>query len=105
MSDTTILEAHIGDVGTKIRLTLTDLCVAANLEGYTLLQIHLRSPSGNVKSLSASLVGAAAAGIIEAVTVAGTLDKAGDWKVQAYLESPTWKGHSSVVALKVYAAF
>ena len=74
----TIAEAHVDDVGTEIRLNVTDGGVPVDLTGATELTIRLRKPSGATVDKPAFLVGAVTDGVINCYTAAGDLDEAGN---------------------------
>ncbi|MDF1845138.1 MAG: hypothetical protein P1U77_27320 [Rubripirellula sp.] len=65
----TIAEAHVDDVGTEVRLNVTDGGVPVDLTGATELTIRLRKPSGATVDKPAILVGAATDGVINCYTI------------------------------------
>ena len=98
-----IAEAHVNDVGTEIRLTLTDGGFAVDLTGATELKILLRKPSGAVVEKDAGVVGDATSGVINCYTATDDLDEAGLYEVQARIALPAWSGHSASRQLRVHA--
>jgi hypothetical protein len=95
-------ELHVGDVGVKLRSTIMDGSEVADLSTQTLLQYLLRKPSGTVSTLTASLVNDGLDGLIEFITVSGTLNEAGFYKLQAYIEITSNKWHTDTVTFRVY---
>ena len=98
----TIAEAHVDDVGTEVRLNVTDGGVPVDLTGATELTILLGKPSGAVAAKPATVLGAETEGVIRCYTSAGDLDEAGLYLVQARLVLPAWSGHSDKRQLRVY---
>lgn len=98
----TIAEAHVDDVGTEVRLNVTDGGVPVDLTGATELTIRLRKPSGATVDKPAFLVGAATDGVINCYTAAGDLDEAGIYFVQARIVLAAWSGHSEKRQLRVH---
>lgn len=43
----------------------------------------------------------ASATAMKYTTLAGDIDVSGTWKLQAYVETPSWKGHGEVVEMNV----
>lgn len=83
-------DAHVGDVGTVIQVTLQgndSNCVASALDisAATTLEIRLKKPDGSVLTKNASFVTDGSDGKINYTTIAGDLDQAGVWKVEAYV--------------------
>ena len=98
----TIGEAHVDDVGTEVRLNVTDGGVPVDLTGATELTIRLRKPSGAIVDKPAFLVGPATDGVINCYTAAGDLDEAGIYFVQARIVLAAWSGHSEKRQLRVH---
>lgn len=95
-------ELHVGDAGTKIRATIMDGSSPADLSTQTLLQYKLRKPSGTVVVLNASLVNSGVDGLIQYITSASTLDEAGMYKLQAYIEIASNHWHTDEIMFRVY---
>ena len=100
---TPIAEAHVGDVGTEIRLTVTDTGVAVDLTDATELTILLGKPSGAVVEKAALVVGDPTDGVINCYTAEGDLDEEGMYLLQARIVLAAWSGHSDTRRLRVYA--
>lgn len=82
-----------GDVGTKIIL---DCGVDISLSSAR--SIIVRKPSGLSTTWVSVLEGTNS---IQYTTLAGDLDEVGRWKLQAYIEMPSWKGSGEVVMLVI----
>lgn len=92
----------VGDVGTEIRLTVTDQDdTVVSLAAATVLEIHAQKPSGSTVEWTATLYGSGADGKIKYVTKTGDIDERGTWKIQAYVEVGAFKGHSRSVRFNV----
>ena len=86
----------VGDTGTEIILD----CGTA-LASATVRQVIARTPRGTKKTWTATQEGLNS---IKYTTAAGDLDQPGEWRLQAYIEMPGWKGFGDVVSLTVKAA-
>jgi hypothetical protein len=85
---------HVGDIGTAIRVTVTDRGTAVNLSTYTTLELIFRNPDGTVTTQTADFTTSGTDGQIEYVTqTVNDLDVPGPWKVQARVVSSSgrWK--------------
>lgn len=88
-------EGRVGDVGTVLRITVTEGGAPVDISSATTKQIKLRDPSGNVSTKTASFYSDGSDGIIQYTTVDGDLDEAGTWHLQAYLAITGWTGYSA----------
>jgi hypothetical protein len=82
-----------GDIGTIIAFD-----VAEDISTATLLKLKYKKPDNSTGFWIADPYGLTGMGYI---TLADDLDVAGRWKVQAYVEMPGWKGHSSAMTFDV----
>jgi len=83
-------EIHVGAVGPVLRPTIKDQAgTAISVADATLKQIKLEKPDGTRSAKTASFYTDGTDGIIQYAFVAGDLDVAGDWKAEAYAETPT----------------
>ena len=81
--------AQVGDIGTIIRYTSeTDLSDAS------ILKLKYKKPDGTSGEWEADVYETYSAQY--ETTLATDLDKAGDWKLQIYMETTDWKGHSEI---------
>lgn len=85
MTDTVI---HVGDVGTIIRLTIVekDEVTPVDVSTSTLRKFYFLKPSGLKVNKTAVFNTDGIDGKLKYVVVAGDLDEAGTWQVQAYVE-------------------
>lgn len=90
-------KVYVGDVGTVITLD-----TGVDISAATVREIKVSLPNGRSATWSAALSGTTA---ISFTTIANTLQLAGTYKLQAYVETPTWSGRGETVTLEVYAAF
>lgn len=83
---------HIGDIGTVIRVTITENGSPLNVAGASTKEIVLFKPSGAVVVKAAAFTTNGADGQIQYTTLAGDLDDVGVWYVQArvVLGAGTW---------------
>jgi hypothetical protein len=97
-------EIHIGDVGTVLTFTVKNQAgVVVNLSTATQHDLIFRKPDGTVLSKTGAFVTDGSDGKIKYVTVAGFLDLAGIWKVQADIDYATTKWKSDIGEFRVYA--
>lgn len=85
---------QLGDVGTAIRISLAG---SMDLSTAVAQTIRYRKPSGDTGEWTATVVG----DTVEYITVAGDIDEAGVWYIQAYVDLTTWQGTSKAVSLRV----
>jgi hypothetical protein len=89
----------VGDVGTPIVLD-----VGADIYDAVSMHMVVRKPSGKTVEWEATLGPVNSIGqytTIMYVTQEGDWDEPGVWKIQAYIELPTWSGHGDVVTFKL----
>ena len=97
-------DIHVGDVGTRLTVTLTDETGAAvDVTGASLLEMRLRLPGGGTLTRGATTVTDGSDGQISYVTQAGDLSEAGEWELQAYVVLPGGAWHSDVTRFDVLA--
>lgn len=95
-------EIRKNDVGTELRVTLTDSGTAVDVSTATTLQIKLKAPSGTVSTKTASYVTNGTNGQIKYVTQSGDLSETGTWRWQAYVVIGTSSWHSEMQSFKVH---
>lgn len=90
-------KVYVGDTGTAIELD-----VGVSLAAATAQSIEARRPDGTTVSWAATVVDGTK---VRFITLADTLNQAGEWKLQArvVLPSGTWTGEA--VALRVFRLF
>lgn len=90
-------KVYVGDIGTQIVLDC-----GQDISSATARSIEVRKPDGSTASWPATASGMTA---IAYVTLAGSLDMPGPYRLQALVTLPsgTWRGETA--QLSVYAAF
>lgn len=87
---------YVGDIGTALRLTVTEDGSALDVSGAGNAYIKLRTPDGRLLTKNASFVDDGTDGQIQYVTQANDLDVPGKWRIQGYLTNlGGWTGHTS----------
>jgi len=88
---------YVGDIGTAI---IVDVC--SDITGATLAALNVTKPDGT----AVQWVGAVydTTKIRYYVTV-DDFDQVGEYRLQAYVEMPTWQGHGNTTTFKVTALF
>lgn len=96
-------EIHVGDVGTMFIATLVEDGVALDISAATTLEVVFAKPDGTAATRTAVFYSDGTDGKIRYATITGDLDQDGKWKVQAYVEMPSWSGHSDIATFRVYS--
>jgi hypothetical protein len=98
-------EIHQNDIGTRFLVTLKDDGVVVSVSGAALRQFDIRKPSDVVINKTASVFddGTSVSGVMYYDTIAGDLDEAGHYKLQAKV-SPSGGGtfYSDIYSFKVH---
>tara|TARA_R110002020_G_scaffold103752_15_gene243186 strand:+ start:690 stop:1001 length:312 start_codon:yes stop_codon:yes gene_type:complete len=97
-------EIHQNDVGTRFLVTVKDDGVLVNVSGATLRQINIKKPDDSVLNRTASIISdwSAVSGVMYYDTVAGDLDEAGQYKLQAKVAIPSGTYYTDVYSFKVH---
>lgn len=100
MADTII---HNGDVGTIIRLTITedDDTTAVDVSGATVKTFYFLKPTGTKINKTVVFDSDGTDGKLKYTTIAGDIDTVGRWQVQAYVEIGTAKYYSTKATFSV----
>lgn len=100
MTDTII---HVGDVGTIIRLTITedDDTTTVDVSTASVKKFYFAKPDGARVNKTAEFNTTGTDGKLKYVTVAGDIDTAGKWQVQAYVEIGAAKYYSTKTTFSV----
>lgn len=96
-------ELHVGDVGTNIQSLILDQAEdIVDLSGATVKRYLLYKPDKTVVELDCVLVTNGTDGLMKFVTVANTLDQAGFYSLQGYIEVSTNKWHTDIIKFRVF---
>ena len=97
-------EIHQNDVGTRFLVTVKDDGVLVNVSGATLRQINIRKPDDSILNRPAQIISdwRAVSGVMYYDTVAGDLDEAGQYKLQAKVSIPSGTYYTDVYSFKVH---
>lgn len=87
---------YVGDIGTVIELD----CVS-DISTATVTKIRYQKPDRKVGEWPAVRSG----NKISFTTVSGSLDQAGTWRLQAYVEMPNWRGRGETVDMVIHSLF
>ena len=94
---TTVEEIHYNDVGSPLRVTLSDSQTGAvvDISDAVTLQIILQKPDGTTLTKTAVFVTDGTNGQLQYVTVDGDLNAVGNWQLQVYYvgASGSWKSN------------
>lgn len=98
-------EIHQNDVGTRFLITVKDdgkLVNISGVAGSSIHQISFRKPSDTVIYRNAILQDYGISGIMYYDTVAGDLDEAGVYKLQAKVVVPSGTYYTDIYTFKVF---
>jgi hypothetical protein len=96
---------HVGDVGTVFEVTVKEGSTVVDISTATVKSFVCRKPSGAVVTWTAEFATNGTDGKLRYTTAEDDLDRAGDWRMQAYIEMPTGAWHSDEATFKVAANF
>jgi len=83
----------VGDTGTKIILD-----VGLDISAATVRKIKYLTPDGVLEEWAANQETTTS---ISFITIADSLNVAGKWKLQAYIETASWKRHGEIATMTV----
>ena len=95
-------EIHLDDIGTRFLVTIKDDGNLVNVSGATIKQFNFKKPSDTVINRSATLVDAGISGVLYYDAVAGDLDEAGHYKLQAKVAIPSGTYYTDIHTFKVH---
>ena len=99
-------EIHQNDIGTRFLITVKDDGNIVNISGVgasTVHQLNFRKPSDTVINRNATLQDVGISGVMFYDTVAGDLDEAGIYKMQAKVVTPSGTYFTDVHTFKVHS--
>ena len=99
-------EIHKDDVGTRFLITIKDdgnLVNISGVDGSSVHQINIRKPSDVVINRNATLQDFGISGVMFYDTIAGDLDEAGFYKLQAKVVIPSGTYFTDVYTFKVHS--
>lgn len=97
----TLLGIVESDYGGIIELTVTDAGTAVDISSYTTRQFKFLTPSGTLKTKTATLKTDGTDGKLQYTLASGDIDAPGAWYVQVYLASATRQLSSVPLAFTV----
>lgn len=89
-------EIHVGDVGTQLVGTVTDDAVAVDVSLASVKTIVLTKPNGVVVTKTASFFTNGVDGKLLYTTIAGDLDRAGEWRIQGHVTLANGDWHTKI---------
>ena len=98
-------QIHQDDVGTRFEITIKDdgnIVNISGVEGGSVHQLSFRKPSDTVIDRTATLKDHGISGVMFYDTVAGDLDEAGIYKLQAKVIIPSGTFFTDIYTFKVY---
>ena len=95
-------EIHLDDIGTRFLVTIKDDGNLVKVSGATIKQFNFKKPTYTFKNRSATLVDAGISGVLYYDAVAGDLDEAGHYKLQAKVAIPSGTYYTDIHTFKVH---
>ena len=99
-------EIHQDDIGTRFLITVKDDGELVNISGVggsTIHQISFRKPSDTVVNRNATLQDFGISGVMFYDSIAGDLDEAGLYKLQAKVVVPSGTYYTDIYSFKVHS--
>jgi hypothetical protein len=99
-------EIHQNDIGTRFLITIKDdgnLVNISGVDGSSVHQVNIRKPSDVVINRNATLQDFGISGVMFYDTIAGDLDEAGFYKLQAKVVIPSGTYFTDVYTFKVHS--
>ena len=99
-------EIHQDDVGTRFLITVKDdgnLVNISGVSGGSIHQVSIRKPSDTVIDRNATLQDYGISGVMHYDSVAGDLDEAGVYKLQAKVVIPSGTYYTDIYTFKVHS--
>jgi len=99
-------EIHQDDVGTRFLITVKDdgsLVNISGVSGGSIHQVSFKKPSDTVINRNATLQDYGISGVMYYDTVAGDLDEAGLYKLQAKVVVPSGTYYTDIYSFKVHS--
>ena len=99
-------EIHQNDIGTRFLITVKDDGSIVNISGVggsTVHQLSFRKPSDTIITRNATLQDYGISGVMFYDTVAGDLDEAGIYKMQAKVITPSGTYFTDIHTFKVHS--
>lgn len=96
-------EIHQNDIGTRLLITIKDDGEVVDISNAVFRQINIRKPSDSVINRTGSIFGngSESSGVMYYDTVAGDLDEAGHYKLQAKVSLPSGTYYTDIFTFKV----
>lgn len=94
---------QVGATNLLVELEIRNEYAPLNISGATTKNIIIEKPNDTIITASGSFTTDGTDGLLYYRTVAGDLDQAGTYNVQAYLVLPDFVGYSTPVSFTVYA--
>jgi hypothetical protein len=93
---------RVGDVGTNMEIEVLRNCAEIlPLQTASVKQIKVQRPDETFFVKDAVFLTDGSEGVIYFTTAAGDITVEGTYYIQAYLELPTWQGHSDIGEFEV----
>ncbi len=95
-------EIHVNDVGTKFLVTIKDDGVAVDVSSASSITMKFKKPDDEVISRTGTLDSTGTDGKVYYTTIAGDLDEAGLYKLQAVVNLSSGTYYTDIYSFKVH---
>lgn len=93
---------QLNDSLTVFKVRVTENGVPVDISTATLMNIKFRKPGSSTTVVQvASFFTDGTDGYMKYAVQAGDIDQVGLWRLQGYVEMPTWKGHTRIGEFEV----
>lgn len=89
------------DSGTLVRITITEDGSAVNISDATVKRIKFRRKDKTTFQVDANFLTDGTDGVIVYTSGSADFNQPGEWRMQAYIETPTGKWHSEIQSFSV----
>jgi hypothetical protein len=95
-------EVHIGDVGTIIRISITEQGSPLDLTDASVIKVKMKRKDRSTKEVDGTPYGPEIDGVVQCISDATYFTTKGKTTGQVYLEYPSGKWHTSDFEFEVY---
>lgn len=94
---------RVGDENTKLEVELLENCIAAlAVDTATVKTITVARPDDTIFTRAAAFTNTGTDGLIYILSIDTDFTMSGTYYIQAYVETPGWRGHSDIGEFEVF---
>mgnify|MGYP001168098703 FL=1 len=95
-------EIHVNDVGTRFSMTVQETGSGVDISNNSSITVYIKKPDDEVITRSGILLGDGTDGKFHYDTIAGDLDEAGHYKLQAKISLPSGTYYTDIYNFKTH---